>query len=461
MRHFSLILAAVLMVPLLAGSALASIFPDVPDSHIHSRPIEALVSAGVIGGNPDGTFQPGEPVNRAAFLKMLYKAKGKQPDPTSVRCFKDIIPDSWYESFVCDAAANHYVDGYPDGNFRPAQAVKRVEALKMIMTVFDISVENVDAEAKEIVKFVDVSTSAWYTAYLYTAFTKGVLPIAGQDGARFYPDKELLRSEAAAYIFNALNVELMEMRGEFEARSSSSSSEAESSQSSSSSSSDSTANEQSSSSARAEDTSISLSFPFDRSGKFTAKRPYAYTFDIDTPTTAYVEVDLNTSGKVTCRLYLLSSSGFSDEYFLGHQEGNSCYIHAALNPGSYQLQLQPTVADATFTATAAVKQGDGNDGFREAERLYKRTPHTDVLDINDIQDWFSFVVTSEESMTLETTNALETECIVYAMKDVDLFGFSGPECGKSYSYPPGTYYVAISRKIASKTSRKTYTIQLR
>ena len=458
MRHFSLILAAILLVPLLAGSALASIFPDVSDDHIHARAIEALVSAGVIGGNPDGTFDPATSVNRAAFLKMLYKAKGKEPDPTSVRCFKDIIPDSWYESFVCDAAANHYVDGYPDGNFRPAQAVKRVEALKMIMTVFDISVENVDAAAKEIVKFVDVSTSAWYTAYLYTAFTKAILPIAGQDGARFYPDKELLRSEAAAYIYNALNVELREMRKQSEPESSSSQEE-ESSQSSSSS--NTVENEQSSSSVRAEDTSVSLTFPFERSGKFTAKRPYAYTFDIDTPTTAYVEVDLNTSGKVTCRLYLLSSSGFSDEYFLGHQEGSSCYIHAALNPGSYQLQLQPTVAGATFTATAAVKQGDGNDGFREAQRLFKRTPHTDVLGINDIQDWFSFVVTSEESMTLETTNALEGDCIVYAMKDVDLFGFSGPECGKSYSYPPGTYYVAISRKIASKASRKTYTIQLR
>ncbi|PIQ76209.1 hypothetical protein COU78_01475 [Candidatus Peregrinibacteria bacterium CG10_big_fil_rev_8_21_14_0_10_49_24] len=453
MRRFSQVSAAVLMVPLLAGTALASLFPDVPATHIHYKEIDSLVNAGVINGNPDGTFDPAAPVNRAAFLKMLYKAKGKEPDPTSVRCFKDVIPDSWYEPFVCDAAANRYVDGYPDGNFRPAQAVKRVEALKMITTVFDIEVDEIDALAKEIVNFVDISTSAWYTVYLYTAFNKGILPIPGQDGARFYPDKELLRSEAAAYIYNALNVEIREARQQPVTQSSSASANNDDTSDSGQSG--------SAQSSASDSTEVAVSFPFERSGKFTAKRPYAFVFDIGSPTTAYIKVDLATSGKVSCRLYLLASTGFSDEYFLGHQEGNSCYIHAALNPGAYQLQLQPTVADATFSVEASVKAGDGNDGFREALGLPKNTPRSAVLEVNDIQDWYSFVVRKEETMTLDITNALEIDCIVYAMKDVDLYGFSGPSCGQSYLYPPGTYFVAIGRSIASKASQKTYTIQLR
>jgi len=354
---------------------------------------------------------------------------------------------------VCDAAANRYVDGYPDGNFRPAQAVKRVEALKMITTVFDIEVDEIDALAKEIVNFVDISTSAWYTVYLYTAFNKGILPIPGQDGARFYPDKELLRSEAAAYIYNALNVEIREARQQPVTQSSSASANNDDTSDSGQSG--------SAQSSASDSTEGAVSFPFERSGKFTAKRPYAFVFDIGSPTTAYIKVDLATSGKVSCRLYLLASTGFSDEYFLGHQEGNSCYIHAALNPGAYQLQLQPTVADATFSVEASVKAGDGNDGFREALGLPKNTPRSAVLEVNDIQDWYSFVVRKEETMTLDITNALEIDCIVYAMKDVDLYGFSGPSCGQSYLYPPGTYFVAIGRSIASKASQKTYTIQLR
>src|SRR3989339_33903 len=450
MRRFRSVLAVLVAFPLTVGTAAASIFfPDVPVSSVHYQAIEALVNAGVIDGNPDGTFQPEQLVNRAAFLKMLYKAKGKVPDPSSVRCFRDVIPESWYESFVCDAAANGYVNGYPDGNFRPAQEVNRVEALKMIMTVFGIDVQEISAEAKDVVKFVDVSTSAWYTKYLYAAYVKEILPIPGQEGARFYPESALLRGEAAAYIYNALNVEFFESRSSSSQTSSERAlSESEGAQSEGS--------EQSSSAANI----LSVSFPFETGGKFDGKKPFAYVFDIDTPTTAFTEVTAGT-GKISCRLYLLEESGFADEYFLGHQEGGSCYLQTALNAGSYQLQLQPTVADATFTVSSAVKQGDGNDGFREASRLYERIPQTAVLGLDDLHDWYSFVVPSEASMTVEVTNPLEISCLVYAMADVDLFGFSCPEGGQSYSYPPGTYYVAVSRAVASKLSRKTYTIQLR
>ena len=451
MRRFRSVLAVLVAFPLTVGTAAASIFfPDVPVSYVHYQAIEALVNAGVIDGNPDGTFQPEQSVNRAAFLKMLYKAKGKVPDPSSVRCFRDVIPESWYESFVCDAAANGFVNGYPDGNFRPAQEVNRVEALKMIMTVFGIDVQEISSEAKDVVKFVDVSTSAWYTKYLYAAYVKRILPIPGQEGARFFPESALLRGEAAAYIYNALNVEL------FDSRSSSSHASSEQVSSGESERAQSEGSEQSSSAAN----ELSVSFPFETSGKFDEKKPFSYVFDIDTPTTAFTEITAST-GKVSCRLYLLEESGFSDEYFLGHQEGDSCFLQTALNAGSYQLQLQPTVAEATFTVSSAVKQGDGNDGFREANRLYKRTPQTAVLELDDLDDWYSFVVPSEESLTVEVTNPLEISCLVYAMADVDLFGFSGPECGKSYSYPPGTYYVAVSRAVASKLSRKTYTVQLR
>ena len=451
MRRYRSTLAALVVFPLIVGTASASIFfPDVPVDHLHYQAIESLVRTGVINGNPDGTFQPEESVNRAAFLKMLYKAKGKVPDPTSVRCFKDVIPESWYESFVCDAAANKYVNGYPDGNFRPAQEVNRVEALKMIMLVFDIGVDEIDANAKDVVKFVDVSTSAWYTKYLYTAYVKGTLPIPGQEGSRFYPERALLRGEAASYIFNSLNVEF------FESRSSSSQASSQKATSSQERDDSSSSTPQSSSTVG----ELNVDFPFEKSGKFDAKRPYTYLFDITNPVTAYTEV-VGSVGKVSCRLYLLGESGFSDEYFLGHQEGGNCYLHTALNPGSYQLQLQPTVADATFSVISAEKQGDGNDGFREASRLYKRASQTNALGEDDLQDWYSFIVTAEESMTVETSNAPEIECIVYAMDDVDLFGFSGPECNQSYLYPTGTYYVAVSRRTSSKIVRKTYTIQLR
>src|SRR3990167_2266936 len=89
----------------------AAVFPDVPEGSLYQEAVEMLVDAQVINGNPDGLFHPNDDVNRAAMLKMLYKARGKTPDPLSVRCFLDVEIGSWYESFVCDAAARRYVNG--------------------------------------------------------------------------------------------------------------------------------------------------------------------------------------------------------------------------------------------------------------------------------------------------------------------------------------------------------------
>ena len=200
-------------VLLLAGHAEAAIFPDVPQGHLYQEPIEALAQAQVINGNPDGNFSPDRMVNRAEMLKMLYKATGKQPDAASKSCFTDVGAGAWYESFVCDAAAHHFVEGYSsDGTFRPADPVNRVEALKMVLQVFGIGIADVSEEQQQIVKFVDVSTTAWYTKYLYTAYLKQILPIAGQEPGRFYPDWPLLRGEAAAIIYNALHADLREQR---------------------------------------------------------------------------------------------------------------------------------------------------------------------------------------------------------------------------------------------------------
>jgi len=457
--------SAPLVLLLLAGVAHASIYPDVPESHMYQDPVEALSRTGVIGGNPDGTFAPDRPLNRAEIVKMLYIAKGKTPDPSSVRCFPDVPPNVWFEKYVCDAVANEFLNGYPDGLFRPEKEVNRVEAIKFVTNILGIEVSEISDADRDVINFLDVSTSAWYTKYLYAAFSKRMLPIAGQDGTKFYPDKSLLRGEAAAYIFNGLNVELLQARAEANSSSSvattrSSSSEADDDQDNSTSSVSATSSTQSSVATGQKTSNVDVDFPFDKSGKFDKKRPYLYTFTLTSPTTAYTEVKLSTSGKVSCRLYLLKADGFSEEYYLGHQEGNKCYLHTSLNRGNYQLQLQPTVADATFTVKSSVKSGDGNDGFRDAIRIYKTNSSNQILGVNDITDWFKFVVTAETMMTLNITNSADLDCLIYPMSDVDLYGFNSPECNQSYLYPEGTYYAAVYRKIASKNVQKSYSIIL-
>jgi len=444
-------LIAVPLSALFTVGAVAALFPDVPTGHIYNEPIEALATAGVVKGNPDGTFAPERKVNRAEMLKMLYMATGKQPDASSRACFTDVERLSWYESYICDAAAHHYVEGYSDGTFRPGNSVNRVEALKMVMQVFGIPAAEVGEQARQVVKFVDVSISAWYTKYLYAAYTKGILPIAGQDASRLYPDWPLLRGEAAAMIFNGLRVDLTERR-----KSESSISSAVSSQNTSTG-----VPIASEASSKANAVSeFEVPFPFESAGKFSERKSLTYAFALDHAAVVETVVSLQQGqqGAVSCRLYLMAESGFSFEYFLGFQEGNDCTIKSALRPGSYRLQLQPTFANTTFSVKSnETKTGDGSDGFTEVQTLPMNLARTGTLAPSDIQDFYTFTINGPQSLNVTVSDSTQITCLIYPMESVDLYGFSGPACNQHYEFQPGTYVVAVGRK-SPIDARQTYTI---
>lgn len=446
-KHLSLFLAGALFFAQVGSVAAEAIFPDVPSDHLFAEPITALVNAGVLTGNPDGNFYPSREVNRAELLKMLYKATGRIPDNSSRGCFSDVERFGWYETYVCDAAAHHFVEGYSDGTFRPSSSVNRVEALKMITQVIGIPVEEIGEEARQVVKFVDVSISAWYTKYLYAVYVKNILPIAGQDASRFYPDWPLLRGEAAAMIHNALKADLREQRQGSSSSSSSARSTAVSSASSSSSSSSDAMN-------------FDVPFPFESAGKFSARKSVTYRFTLDQAAvvSTIARLQAGQPGSLSCRLYLMSESGFSFEYFMGFQEGSTCTLKTALRPGSYQLQLQPTSADTTFSVKAEkTTTGDGSDGFAEAQTLPMNLARTGTLAPGDYQDWFKFTVTAAQSLQVSVTDSTQLSCLIYPMEDVDLYGFSGPACNQHYEFQPGTYIVGVGRMFPAD-ARQTYTI---
>lgn len=196
--------SATAIASLLSQSAAAAIFPDVPDTDPHKANIEWLVGLQVIGGNPDGTFKPNKEVNRAELLAMIYRAIGRKPATAPTHQFRDVEIGSWYQLIVDDAAMQGYVQGYSDGTFRPGQFVNRVEALKMIMSVMALDVPEITTDSRDIVRFGDVYLGSWYVKYLSFAYASGILPIPDQDGNLFHPERALLRKEAASYIANAL-----------------------------------------------------------------------------------------------------------------------------------------------------------------------------------------------------------------------------------------------------------------
>ncbi len=422
-------------------SASAASFPDVPRDHPFGASIAVLADMKIVNGNPDGNFYPAKPVNRAEFLTMLYRAKGWTPTAPSSPCFSDVGRGSWYEAVVCDASSKGYVGGYPDGKFRPEKEVNRVESLKMIFKVYGFDETQPSSKADT---YVDVQAGSWYMSYFKSAFAYNILPVTGQGTTYYYPESALLRGEAAAYIYAAMNARLSNA-------SSSSSSPTSSATSRRSSASNSVASE---------DISIhNFDFPFSDEGTFTKKSKEVYRFSLKSATVVDVIASVNANSTpqgISCTLFKLNSSGLSYEYYFGFESENECRLNVSLGSGDYQLEAWPKMAGASFSVFTKEGASNGNDGFREAKVLQKDMSKVAIMNVGDTGDWYKFTLTKETTMTLNVSSG-NIRCLIYPMDDVSLFSFSGPVCNEEYSFPKGTYYVGIIRE-NGKEEKQTYTI---
>lgn len=82
-------------------------------------------------GDATGEFGPDDDITRAAFVKMVVSAAGLDPDSTGGPHFSDVDPGAWYYGYVETAYNNSVVDGYDDGSFGPGNNVNRAEASKV------------------------------------------------------------------------------------------------------------------------------------------------------------------------------------------------------------------------------------------------------------------------------------------------------------------------------------------
>lgn len=112
-------------------------FPDVSASLWYAPCIEAAKNAGIIGGFPDGTFRPNDPINRAAALKILVLASGY--DYAGMQSyFHDVANGSWFYPFVSFAKTKGVVAGYEDGTFKPDRFITRAEAAKIVSVLTEL-----------------------------------------------------------------------------------------------------------------------------------------------------------------------------------------------------------------------------------------------------------------------------------------------------------------------------------
>lgn len=110
-------------------------FSDVKTSHWAYRNIAAAAASGIISGYPDGTFKPNEPTSRAEMATMLANALQLQGSEVSAPPFNDVKQSHWAASLLTAMKDEGWINGYPDGSFKPANSATRAEFVSFMTRV--------------------------------------------------------------------------------------------------------------------------------------------------------------------------------------------------------------------------------------------------------------------------------------------------------------------------------------
>ncbi len=174
-------------------------FSDVPDSLSTKPAILALSSRGVITGFEDGTYKPDQPINRGQFAAMVQKAFDK-PQIKEAMTFTDIKSASPMKPAIEEATRSGFMNGYPNGEFKPDQSIPRLEMLSAIATGLNLKPQGDPVQS--LAKYSDgADIPKWAIPKVSSAVDAGiVLPSVTQ----LEPKKVATRADAASYIYQAL-----------------------------------------------------------------------------------------------------------------------------------------------------------------------------------------------------------------------------------------------------------------
>lgn len=171
----------------------ATPFSDV-DQHWAKNEIMYLSDRKIIGGYPDGTFKPNEPITRAQASAMLIKALNiPLTENTSVQ-FKDVAKNSPYYQIFATVNEREVLRG-DDGYMRPGEKTSRAQMAAILRRAFDLPL---DKQAT----FIDVTPAHW--AY---QDINGIAKqrIAGGSDGKYMPSNSVTRAQFSAFLVRALD----------------------------------------------------------------------------------------------------------------------------------------------------------------------------------------------------------------------------------------------------------------
>lgn len=140
-----------------------SSFTDVKAGAWYNNSIATLEKAGVIVDTAKGgAFRPNEAITRAELAAML--AQFSDAKPVKGVKFSDVSAEHWAYEAIAIAAKMGWIEGYPNGTFRPDATITRAE----MMTLVNRALERVPSDEDHLLSkrvmltFPDCKSGDWF-----------------------------------------------------------------------------------------------------------------------------------------------------------------------------------------------------------------------------------------------------------------------------------------------------------
>ncbi len=136
-------------------------FTDITGDEWYANAIGYLQQFDIVGGYVDGTFRPNQPITRAEFATIASRFETFVKSDTNN--FSDVADDYWALPYINSVAEQGFVNGYPDGTFKPMQNITRAEAVTVVNNMLERTADEafIADNMAELTTFVDVDSEHW------------------------------------------------------------------------------------------------------------------------------------------------------------------------------------------------------------------------------------------------------------------------------------------------------------
>lgn len=166
--------------------------------------INEMVKAGVINGYEDNTFKPDNAIKRSEFIKLVVSALGITPADSYTGACTDLT-DHWVAGFAQAAEAAGLIDpALTEGNQMKPDAEITREEMASIVTLAAKS-KGVDVSGGSVETFADAADiSAWATDYVAGAVKIGIVTGFEEDGVSTFKAQDGANRAQAATMMSRL-----------------------------------------------------------------------------------------------------------------------------------------------------------------------------------------------------------------------------------------------------------------